>query len=315
MLRGFIKLLLILLISINGGEVLAQEFPSKPVTLIVPFWAGGTHDLHARIMTRIIPKYLGQTMIVKLMPGAAGQRATSAAIRARADGHTIYFTHNYIDQLQQHIEYLPYDTTSDLVTVARINYAPICILVQADSPYKTLKQLLEYARNNPGMLTLAHSGNWNAQFVPSLRILLQSEAHMSFVPYQGGGPAIQAMLAGDVDVASAFPSVALPLAEAGKIRILANAGEERLLPDVPTLKELGFDDDVGLMQRIVMAPRAIPADRLQRLRDAFDKMNDDEDYNRMINQLGENTEYLDGTAYEELRPVQGKNFKAFIEAL
>ena len=87
----------------------ADDYPNKPITMIIPLGAGGSHDLNARVFTSIIPEYLGNAIIVKLMPGASGQKGTAAAARAKPDGYTLLFTHNYIDQLQQHIEKLPYD--------------------------------------------------------------------------------------------------------------------------------------------------------------------------------------------------------------
>ncbi|HAY46614.1 MAG TPA: hypothetical protein DCY55_10085 [Gammaproteobacteria bacterium] len=299
-------------ISIAPMAADTVEYPLKPITLVIPFGAGGSHDLNARIFTRVIPKYLNQPVIVKVMPGAAGQAGTSAVVRAKADGYTLLFTDNYRDQLQKYIEYLPYDTSKELITVVRTNYSPVSILVSADSPYQSLQELLDYAKENPGMLSLAHSGNWGAQFVPLLRILLHAEAHMTFIPYKGGGPAKQALLSGDVDVGIAFPSVALPLVEAGIVRMLASAGDTRLLPDVPTLTELGFDDDLGLMQRAVLAPRDIPPEHLEILRSAFSKLEFDEEYQGMMKQIGANTEYLDGSEYEKLRQIQSQRFEALV---
>lgn len=315
MLTKLLKILIAAALTVACGTALAEEYPSKPLTLIIPLGAGGSHDLNARVFTSVIPTYLNQAMIVKLMPGASGQKGTAAAASAKADGYTLIFTHNYIDQLQQHIEQLPYDTSNDLVTVARINYAPLSIVVPAESPFKTLQELLDYAKENPGKLTLAHSGNWGALFVPMARILQKAGAELAFVPYKGGGPAMQALLAGDADVTGAFPSVALSLVEAGKIRLLASAGDTRISPDVPTFAELGFDEDIGMMQRVVMAPRGIPEDRLQMLRDAFGKLNSDKTYNRLMAKLGENTEYLDGGEYEKQRPVQKERYGELVKSM
>ncbi len=308
--------ILILILSVGDCPITyADDYPQKPITVILPLWAGGSHDLTARVFTRVMARYLDQPMIVKMMPGAAGQKATSATTRARPDGYTLLYTHNYMDQLQKHVEYLPYDPMQDLITVARINYAPLCILVRHESPFETLTDLLNYAKENPAELTLAHSGIWGAQFVPSLRILLRENAHMTFVPYQGGGPAMHALVAGDADVGSAFPSVALPLADAGVVRMLACAGADRLKPDIPTLVEFGFDDDLGVMHRIVLAPRDISDSRLKILRDAFRKVNADDEYRALMNKMGENAKYQDGREYEKLRQKQSSNFEALVKSL
>ncbi|MBW2209090.1 MAG: tripartite tricarboxylate transporter substrate binding protein, partial [Deltaproteobacteria bacterium] len=112
-------------------SVLAGKYPSKPITLIIPLGAGGSHDLNSRVFTSVIPAYLNQAMVVKLMPGAGGQTGTAAAIKAKPDGYTLIFTHNYIDQLQPLIEKLPYDPIKDLKTVWRLNYAAASVIVRS----------------------------------------------------------------------------------------------------------------------------------------------------------------------------------------
>ncbi|HSR72595.1 MAG TPA: tripartite tricarboxylate transporter substrate-binding protein, partial [Kiloniellales bacterium] len=104
-----------------GTSGALAEYPEKPITLIVPLGAGGSHDRNARVFTSVIPEYLGNAMIVKLMPGASGQTGTAAAANAKPDGYTLLFTHNYFDQLQQHVTKLPYDTMEDFVSVAQLN--------------------------------------------------------------------------------------------------------------------------------------------------------------------------------------------------
>ncbi len=109
--RGYLTLILagVFLLALAGG-VGAEKYPAKPITLIIPFGAGGSHDLHARIFTSVIPEYLGQAMVVKLMPGGSATIGTAAAAKARPDGYTLLFTHNFIDQLQPLVEKVPYDT-------------------------------------------------------------------------------------------------------------------------------------------------------------------------------------------------------------
>ena len=133
-----------------GGATLpghADDFPEKPITVIIPFSAGGSHDINARVFTSIIPEYLGQPVIVKLTPGAGGQKGTAEAIEAPADGYTLLFTHNFIDELQPLVENLPYDTNEDLEMVARVNSAPPIYWVRADSPWQTLDDMIADAKS------------------------------------------------------------------------------------------------------------------------------------------------------------------------
>ena len=293
--------------------VLSDDYPSKPITLIIPLGAGGSHDLNSRVFTSVIPSYLNQAMVVKLMPGAMGQAGTAAAIKAKPDGYTLLFTHNYIDQLQPLLEKLPYDTLKDLKTVCRINYGAGSVVVRADKPWKTLNDMLEYGKNNPGKLVATTGGNWSATMTPVARILTQAGVDATYIPYKGGGPAMQALLAGDGDILLSFPSQAMPLVESGKIRALASAGEKRIWPEVPTLKELGFE--VGTMDRVVMAPAGVPENRIKILRDAFAKLNADKTYQRLMNRIGENMEYMDGPDYEKIRIENQEQYKILIKKI
>lgn len=310
----FLSVGLILFLAISG-TALAAQYPKKPITMIIPFGAGGSHDLNARVFTSIIPQYLGQPVVVKLMPGAGGQTGTAAAVRAKPDGYTLIFTHNYVDQLQPLIEELPYDTTKALVTVWRLNYAPPIVFVRSDKPWKTLDELLDYGRKNPGKLQFAHSGKWGATFTPGAMMLSKAGVNAQFIPYKGGGPAMAAILAGDADFHLAFPSVVLPHAKAGKVRLLAVAADKRLkeIPNIPSFKDLGFEG--GVMQRIIMAPRKIKAEKLQILRDSFRKLYEDKTFKRMMGRLGENMEYMDGPEYEKVRAQQKKLYTELVEKI
>jgi tripartite-type tricarboxylate transporter receptor subunit TctC len=302
-----------LLLFVGFSPALADTYPSKPITLIIPLGAGGSHDLNARVFTSVIPQYLGQAMVVKLMPGAGGQTGTAAAIKAKPDGYTLLFTHNYIDQLQPLLEKLPYDTLKDLKTVCRINYGAASVVVRAEKPWKTLDQMLAYGKQSPGKLVFTTSGNWGATMTPGARVLLKAGVQATYVPYKGGGPAMQALLAGDGDFMMSFPSQAGPLIEAGKIRALASAGDKQVFPNVPTLKSLGYE--TGTMDRIVMAPAGVPADRMKILRDAFAKLNSDKTYQRLMARIGENMEYMDGPEYDKIRPMQMDEYRKLVKEI
>jgi len=298
-----------------SSNAYAADYPEKPISLVIPLGAGGSHDLNARILTSVIPQYLNQAMIVQLSPGASGQKGTNEVATADADGYTLLFSHNYVDQLQQHVEKLPYDPLADFVTVARINFAPIAIVVAADSPYTTAEELFAAAKENPGKVKMAHSGNWGALFVPAAQLMQANEFELNLVPYKGGGPAMQALLSGDVDVTMGFPSTLAGQLSAGKIRVLATAGNERIYDDVPSFSELGVGGDVGFMHRVVLAPADIPKDRLTMLRDAFGQLNDDKTYQRMMSRMGENIDYMSGEDYDKMRAEQKDAYKTLVESI
>jgi tripartite-type tricarboxylate transporter receptor subunit TctC len=303
------------LVFMSHSLTLADDYPSKPITLIIPFGPGGSHDINARVFSSIIHQYLGQPIMVKLMPGAGGQLGTAAAVKAKPDGYTLLFGHNYIDQLQPLIEKLPYNPSEDLVTVCRLNYSSGIILVQKDKPWKTLQEVIDAAKKNPGKITVAHTGKWGAAFINMALVFTQSDAPVQFVGYKGGGPAFQAALAGEVDVGSSARVVGISHVKKGTVRALAVIDEKRdpELPDVPSLGEMGFS--VSHMNRIIMAPSGIPKERLEILRAAFGKLMKDKTFKRMMGKLGENMEYLDGPDYEKLRPVQREEYSALVKKI
>ena len=306
----FIGLALVFGFGVGGAKA---EFPEKPITLIVPLGAGGSHDLNARVFTSVIPEYLGNAVIVKLMPGASGQTGTAAAATAPADGYTLLFTHNYYDQLQQHVKKLPYDTTKDFVTVAQLNSNDASLIVRADSAFKTLKDLIDFAKANPGKLKFSHSGVWGAVHVPAMQFFKEAGIKVTMVPYKGGGPSMRGFLAGEADFTFQFPSTIL--AQSDNVRVLASGGVKSHFEGVPSFGDLGYSGDIGQMARVIMAPRGIPEDRLKTLQDALAKVNEDKTYIRLIKQIGENQAFVNGPDYEMIRPKQSETYKDLVKSL
>lgn len=300
--------------AMSSAPVLA-EYPEKPVTMVIPLGAGGSHDLNARIITSVIPQYLNQAMIVRLTPGAGGQKGTQEVARSPADGYTLLFSHNYMDMLQQYVDDLPYDPMADFIPIARINYAPASIVVRADSPYETFEDLVADARARPGELDLGHSGNWGAFFVPAAQIMRELDLNLNLIPYPGGGPAMQALLSGDSDFTMAFPSSLGELLKAGDVRILASASEERIFDDVPTLTELGIEGDIGYMHRFVLAPTGTPPEVVETLQAAFAELVVDETFIRLMGTLGESIDPMSGEEYQVLREQQSVTYKELVDAL
>lgn len=293
----------------------AADYPEKPITMVIPFSAGGSHDLNGRVITSILPSYLNQAVIVRLTPGAGAQKGAQEVANAPADGYTLLFTHNYADQLQQYVDKLPYDPLEDFVTVARVNYAPAAVAVQADSPYETFEDLVDASKANPGQIRMAHSGNWGAFFVPAAQMMTALDMQWNLVPYQGGGPALQALLSGDADVTMGFPSSLASHVEAGTVRILATAGEERMFDDIPTFAEVDVEGDIGFMHRVVLAPADTPENALTILRDAFSKLAEDKTFANMMGRLGENIEVLGAEEYDAMRAEQSVAYKELVEKL
>ena len=314
----FLSLLVVpLVVCLMGGPATAADYPDKPITLIIPLGAGGSHDLNARVFTSVIPTYLNQAMIIKLMPGSGGQTGTAAAVKAKPDGYTLIFTHNFIDQLQPLVEKLPYDTTKELITVWRLNYGTPVFYGRSDKPYKTLQELLDYGKKNPGKLVFGTTGKWGAGFTPGALVLTRNGVEANYIPYKGGGPALQAALAGDVDFTVGFPAQGLPHYKTGKLRFYAVGADARLkeCPEVPTLKELGYPVKSLLMSRIIMAPRKTPPERIEKLREAFRKLYKDKTFKNLMNKLGENLELMEGADYEKVRAEQKGEYRELVKKI
>lgn len=297
------------------GTAAFAEYPEKPITMIIPLGAGGSHDLNARVIASVLPSYLGQPVIVQLMPGSAGQIGTSAAAKAPADGHTILFTQNFIDQLQQHVADLPYDPNGDFVAIARTNFAAPSVIVKSDSQFDSIEGLIEHAKANPGALKFGHSGNWGAFMVPGALLFNAAGTMPTMVPHKGGGPAMQALLAGDVDVSMAFNSVID--SQAGAVKPLVSVAPDTQIEGVPTTSEAGLDgvDTIGIMHRVVLVRRDTPPEVVAKLREAFAAMTEDKTYNNLLKKLGENNVYMDGGEYEAMRASQAESYKALVTTL
>lgn len=303
----------VLALGIMSTPDARAQYPEKPITMIIPLGAGGSHDRNARVFTSVVPDILGQPIIVKLMPGASGQTGTAAAATAKADGYTLLFTHNYFDQLQKHVKKLPYDTDKAFVTVGSINSGEFSVIVRADSPFKKWQDLVDYAKANPGELKFAHSGVWGATHVPAMQFFKEAGIKVTMVPYKGGGPSMRGFLAGEADFTMQFPSTIL--AQGDTVRVLASGGAKSHFEGVPSFGDLGYSADIGQMARIIMAPRGVPEDRLKKLQDALMKVNEDTTYKGLIKRIGENQAFINGPDYEMIRPKQSETYKELVKSL
>jgi tripartite-type tricarboxylate transporter receptor subunit TctC len=298
----------------------SAAYPDRPITLVLPVGAGGSHDLHARGITSIIADILGQPMIVKLVPGGAGMKGTGFVAKAKADGYTILFTHNGFDQLVPQTRKVPFNTMRDFKTVAKINHGQPMFISLTSRPWKSMKDVIAYAKKNPGKLKWGHSGVWGAGHTPSMQLVKAAGIKVKFIPHKGGGPSLRALLSGQDDIGMAFPTQARPHAKSGKLRALLVTGPKRLSKDpvfkgVPSAGELGFNSVSFQMDRIFMAPSKTPAGRLQTLRDAFVKLTKNKSFKRFMRSIGEGVVFVGGADYDNTRAQRYKEFTALIKAM
>jgi tripartite-type tricarboxylate transporter receptor subunit TctC len=276
----------------------AQEaYPTKPIELIIPFAAGGSHDLHARVLASVAPQYLGQGLVVVLKPGAGGAIASQYVARARGDGYTLLFGGNGPNTILPQVQDVGYKIR-EFTPVAMINYSPPLLTVKADAPWRTVTEYVEFARTSPGRVNFAHTGVWGAGHFPMLMVEASTGAKVNYVPFDGGGPALLAVASGNADAAFLFAAQVLPFMRAGRVRVLGVAAPARIDPirEIPTLKEQGVDVSFT-MWRAVLAPSTTPVPRVRKLREALAKTVEDASFKALMRQLGEPIIYMDGPAF------------------
>ena len=294
------------------------EFPERPITVVIPLGAGGSHDLHARGITPILSEILGQPVVVSLVPGGAGMKGTTQVATTNPDGYTIIFTHNAFDQLTPQTRKVEFDPTTAFKSVARINASEPLLAARAGVPYKTIPELVDYAKKNPGKVNIGHTGVWGVGFVPTMQFIKAAGIKVNLIPHTGGGPAMRAVLAGEDDLTFGFVTQYRPHYKAGKLVMLALAGDKPLkedpdFKDVKTMKDFGFPSVDFTMDRIFMAPAGVPADRLAKLRKAFDDLNKKPAFHTFLKSIGEKTDYMSGADYDVYRAKRMKQFADLIK--
>lgn len=283
---------LLMLLAISFAVVQAQEFPTKPVTLIIPFGPGGASDLTARAFFGAAHEYLGQPVIIQLKPGGGGAIASDIVAKAPPDGYTLLMGGPGPNTTLPAIEGRSRGP-DDLAAICRINYNAMLTLVPTNAPYKTMQEFIQYAKANPNKLRFGHAGIWGGPDLLWKSIQIKAGITAKIIPYDGGAEALIALLGGHIDVACLFPTQSTPHIKSGKIRALAVSDSKRDpdFPDVPTLQEAGVDV-VSIVWKGVLAPKATPRPVIDKLALAFKKMSEDKSSVAMIRQLGDNFHYM-----------------------
>lgn len=264
----------------------AQTFPSRPVHLIVTFPPGGASDLMARLLGQKLGDIWKQTVIVDNRPGAAGSIGTDFTARQPADGYTFLVGNMGPSLINPLLSKVPYDMNKDFIPVSLIATGPCVLVVNSNSPYKTLEQLIAGARTKPVNFGSGGAGTM-AQLVGEM-INHSAKVKMQHVPYKGGISAINDLLAGEIDMVAADPQAVVQHIKGGKLRALAVTSQKRfeLLPDVPSFAESGMPDIVALNSWGVYLPAATPKPVVDRFQAALDKVMVDPDLVKRFNDLG-----------------------------
>ncbi|MCK8784342.1 tripartite tricarboxylate transporter substrate binding protein [Roseomonas sp. NAR14] len=235
--------------------------PSKPVTLLVPFAVGGTTDVMARLIAQPMAKHFGQPVVVENVTGAGGNIGAGRAARAAPDGHTVFLAHVGVFSINQHLyRNIPFETARDFVPVGLVATNPMLLVVSTASGIDSLDKLKARARQ--GDLRIATSGTGTTLHIAALQFLSAVGGRADLIPYRGGGPATNDLMAGNVDMLVDQALTSIPTAQSGKAKALCVTGPARLaaLPDVPTTAELGLAGfDIEIWNGLVLPARTPPA--------------------------------------------------------
>jgi len=281
----------------------AQEaWPSKPISLIVPFPPGGVADIVARPFAEAMSRTLNTPVIIENKPGAGGGIGMGHVAKAKPDGYTLLLALSSISILpvaDQVTGRAPMFELKQFAPVARLTADPTVLAVRADSPWKTVAEFVADAKKRPGAITYGSSGNYGTMHIPMEMFATAAGIKLLHVPFTGGGPAVVALLGGTVDALSTGPSTVIQHVKAGKVRVLASWGDRRLasLPEIPTLAESGFDA-VFFQWSALFAPAGTPDAVLAKLREAARVAAADPKFVTTLNTVDTPVQYLDTPEFQ-----------------
>ena len=304
-----------------SAQVIAQADPfpqhGRPITLLVPYAPGGVTDTGARLMAAALEKELNTPVLVVNKPGAASQIGLAELARSKPDGYTLSYV--VLPTVVTHYAVPGRDVTytrTSFQPVAMHHYVPQTISVRADSPYKTLHDVVEAARKNPETISISDSG---LMAVPHTQVLMLERVagvHFTSVHFTGGAPSINALLGGHVDALAGATADALPYKQSGKFRVLAVAAEQpdKSMPEVPTMKSLGYDVVAASWTGIV-APAGTPADVVGTLTRAMKNVIESPEHQKRLQELALAPYYLDPAGYAALWQETEVRLKPILEQL
>ena len=288
----------------------AQTFPTKPISLIVPFSAGGATDVQVRALAAAAAKDLNGQIVVMNQPGVAGTMAGSNMARsAKGDGYTLAVVPGLLFR-QPHLQKVNYDALQDFTYILNITAYSHGIAVGADAPWKSLKDLVDFAKANPGKVTYGTVGKGSTAHIAVERLSRAAGIEMTFVPFKSATEVYTALAGGHLDVAAEAGFG--PMLDSGRVRLLAVLNAERmpLRPDVPTLKESGYDIVMNGSYGIA-GPKGMDPAVVQKLQDTFHKAMGDPTFKKALDQNDQLPNYMDSktyTAWAEKTYAEEKKF-------
>jgi tripartite-type tricarboxylate transporter receptor subunit TctC len=258
-------------VFVTTAPARAQDYPTRPIKLVVGFAAGGTTDFMARLVADKLRSPLGQPVVVENRTGANGAIGAEFVAKAAADGYTLYFTTAGVAAVYPHLKPAPYDTLRDFVGVSRVAFNSTMLVVNAATPVRSAQDLAALARAKPGKITIAITGLGSVSHLGAELFQAAAGIKLVEVPYRGAAPAMTDLLGGTLDSLFGDGPTVITQIQAGKIRAIAATSHNRseIFPDVPTFVEQGFADTVADQWAGVLAPAGTPARIVARLNAAI----------------------------------------------
>ncbi|WP_441593545.1 MULTISPECIES: Bug family tripartite tricarboxylate transporter substrate binding protein [unclassified Cupriavidus] len=279
---------------VPAAQAQDSTYPNKPVMLVVSAAAGGTTDIAARLISEPLSKALGQSVVVDNKPGGNGTIAAQAVQRAKPDGYTLLVQYSGYHVITPLLTKQPWDPVKDFAPVANLLSAPQVLVVRPSLPVHSLKELVAYAKANPGKLNYASSGNGSLQHVSTELLNLQAGTKITHVPYKGTGPAMTDLLGGNVDLTITTPPPLMGHIAAGKLRPLVVTSKTRLpsLKDVPSAPEAGYPDLDVSSWFAMYAPAGTPKPVIDKLTSEIEKIMKSDAFRKKAEELGAEARYM-----------------------
>jgi tripartite-type tricarboxylate transporter receptor subunit TctC len=298
----------------------AQDYPTKPISMIAPFPPGGVADIVGRPLAASMEKTLKQPVLVVNRSGAGGAVGTTLVAKAAPDGYTILMSLSSISIFPvsdpMNGRPIPYQL-SDFAPIALVTADPTVLVVAGDSPYKTIHDFIASAKAYPGKMNYSSSGVYGTLHVAMEMFASAAGIQLFHVPYQGGGPAVTALLGGQVHALASGPAAAIAQIRGGKMRALAGWGDKRLpsMPNLPTFKELGYKDVEFYIWSGVFVPAATPAPIQARLREAVRAAVNDPQFKGAMEKVDTPVQYLDAPQFREFLAKDAARLKVAVEKI
>lgn len=316
LLKSALTAALLLCATLAGAQ---GAWPTRAITMVVPFPPGGLADLVARPVAEAMSRELGQPVVIENKAGAGGGIGMSQVAKSKPDGYTILMALSSLTVIPEADVVLGRPAMfalADLRPIARFTADPTVLAVRADAPWKTAQQFVEDVKKRPGAINYGSSGNYGTMHVP-MEILAQNAGlKMTHVPFTGAGPAVVALLGGQIDAVSTGPATVLQQVKAGKVRVLAHWGNDRLgsMPDVPSLKDSGFNAEYAQWSGLFI-PKAVPEPIAQRLRAAAKAAAHDPKVKEIILGAGSPVLYQDSPDFEKYVQADANRMAAVVKRI